>query len=399
MRPPSHLRSHLFSNLVRFARALRGLGIDVTSTQIVTLADALGHVSIRDRDEFKAAARAILVHDRAHLARFDRAFDRFWTTPGRSARAPDLGDILQRTEREARHTIRAGTSEGRPGARVEDRPGGESDGGRADGALHGWSATERLRTKDFARLTAGERARVKSLIESRRWELPRRLARRRVAGDGPDLDLRRTLRRALQTGGHPLHLATRTRAWKRRPLVVLCDVSGSMEAYARILLQFVYAIGRGPGEVEAFVFGTRLTRITRQLADRDADHALARVSARVVDWDGGTRIGESLRRFNVDWSRRVTRRGAVVLVISDAWDRGDLDLLEREVARLHRSCHRLVWLNPLLGSPGYEPLTAGVRTVLPHVDDFLPIHDLESLEQLGRVLERLGDRSLRRPAS
>ncbi len=182
---------------------------------------------------------------------------------------------------------------------------------------------------------------------------------------------------------------------KPRPLVVLCDVSGSMEPYSRLLLQFVYALGAKDAPVEAFAFGTRLTRITRALSTRDVDAALRRVTDLVLDFDGGTRIGDALRRFNVDWSRRVLRRGAIVLVISDGWDRGDLELLEREVARLHRSCHRLLWLNPLLGSPGYEPVTPGIRAILRHVDDFLPVHDLASLEQLGELLEDLTRRTRR----
>jgi uncharacterized protein with von Willebrand factor type A (vWA) domain len=182
-----------------------------------------------------------------------------------------------------------------------------------------------------------------------------------------------------------------------RPLVLICDISGSMERYSRILLQFAHAISAGLGNVETFVFGTRLTRITRQLRHKDIDDAIDAVSKHVVDWSGGTRIGEAIKEFNFRWGRRVLGRSPVVLLISDGWDRGDPELLAREMDRLQRSCHRLIWLNPLLGTPGYEPLTVGMQAALPFVDDFLPVHNLVSLEQLGAKLASLGpQRPLRR---
>lgn len=174
-----------------------------------------------------------------------------------------------------------------------------------------------------------------------------------------------------------------------RPLVLICDISGSMERYSRILLQFAHAISAGLGDVETFVFGTRLTRITRQLRHKDIDDAIDAVSKHVVDWSGGTRIGEAIKEFNFRWGRRVLGRSPVVLLISDGWDRGDPELLAREMDRLQRSCHRLIWLNPLLGTPGYEPLTVGMQAALPFVDDFLPVHNLVSLEQLGAKLASL----------
>ena len=177
---------------------------------------------------------------------------------------------------------------------------------------------------------------------------------------------------------------------KPRPLVVIADISGSMERYTRLLLHFIYSLTQGLRQrVEAFAFGTRLTRLSRHMRYRDVERALSGVSHAVTDWSGGTRIGESLERFNYDWARRVLGGGAVVLLISDGWDRGDAELLSKEVDRLRRSCHRLIWLNPLLGSPEYEPLTRGMVAALPYVNDFLPVHNLESLEELARHLERL----------
>jgi uncharacterized protein with von Willebrand factor type A (vWA) domain len=210
---------------------------------------------------------------------------------------------------------------------------------------------------------------------------------------GDTLDLRRTVRLNLRTGGELLVRAWKRRKTKPRPLVILCDISGSMEHYSRMLLHFIHAISSGFDfdRVEAFLFSTRLTRITRQLAHRDVDDALDAVEAQVPDWGGGTRIGDALHRFNYYWARRVLGRGAVVLIISDGWDRGEPRALAAEMERLQKSCHRLIWLNPLIGSEGYQPVTQGLRSALPYVDDFLSVRNLASLEQLGRALSTMGE--------
>ena len=207
------------------------------------------------------------------------------------------------------------------------------------------------------------------------------------------IDLRRTLRGSLRHGGEVLTWSFKEPRTKPRPLVVIADVSGSMERYTRLLLHFVYSLTQGLGQrVEAFTFGTRLTRLSRHLQDRDVERALAAASRAVADWSGGTRIGDCLKVFNYEWARRVLGGGAVVILISDGWDRGEPELLAEEMARLHRSAYRLIWLNPLLGSPEYEPLTRGMKAALPHVDDFLPVHNFESLEALARHLEKLEKR-------
>jgi len=253
-----------------------------------------------------------------------------------------------------------------------------------------YSPSEALRRKDFSQLTAEEYNEIKALIANLAWRVDRRRTRRRQPGGGPQIDFRRTLRRNMKYGGHLLEWAYRERKYKPRPLVVLADVSGSMERYTRLLLHFVYGLSLGLDQpVESFVFGTRLTRITRHLEHEDVEQALREVSGAVVDWAGGTRIGESLKDFNFSWGRRVLGHGAVVLIISDGWDRGEPELLTREMARLQRTCHRLIWLNPLLGSPEYEPLTRGIQAALPYVDDFLPVHNLASLEELADRLARL----------
>jgi len=251
---------------------------------------------------------------------------------------------------------------------------------------------EVLRHKNFEQFTLEELEEARLFMERSRWRLGQRQTRRmRPAHHGRLPDVRRTLRASMRTGGEPLVLLRRMPRQKPRPLVIICDISGSMNVYSRLLLHFVHTVANGMGNVETFVFATRLTRITRQLARRDVDAALRDVTALVRDWSGGTRIGESLRTFNRTWARRVLGDGAVVLVISDGWDRGDSAMLAAEMDRLHRNTHRLIWLNPLLGQKDYRPVTIGMRTALPYVDDFLPAHNLDSLLALGKLLESIGD--------
>jgi uncharacterized protein len=196
----------------------------------------------------------------------------------------------------------------------------------------------------------------------------------------------------MRYGGELMSLSWRRPKLKRRPVVALCDISGSMERYSRVLLEFLYILRQGLDKVEAFAFGTRLTRLTHPLRGSNVDAALDKAVASVTDWAGGTRIGESLKTFNFQWGRRVLGQGAIVVIISDGWDRGDTTVLETEMKRLQMSCQRLIWLNPLLGDPRYEPLAKGIRCALPYVDDFLPVHNLDSLERLAALLGRVGER-------
>lgn len=375
---------HLLPNLVRFTRLVRGLGVPVTPGATARLTEALDAVGLQRRADAKAAVRTVLACRKEHVPLVDRAFDLFFRG-GRIHDPIDLGEFLERvTERKKRP--RALTPAPSDAEAEEDV---ELDATWLH-VTRAASDRELLGRKDFADLTEEEAEAIGRLLQEQPLVLPPRRTRRRIASkNGRFLDPRRTLRRSLAVGGEPIHLAFRRRKEKLRPLVVLLDVSGSMEPYARLLLQFAYTLTSATHRLEAFVFGTRLTRITRELAHRDVDRALKEAAARVVDWGGGTRIGESLRRFNVEWGRRVLRRGAVALLISDGWDRGEPELLAREMERLHGNVQRLLWLNPLLGREGYEPLTRGMQAALPHVDDFLPVHNLESLEQLGRILRKL----------
>ena len=253
-----------------------------------------------------------------------------------------------------------------------------------------YSAVEVFRQKDFSEFTSREMAEARIMMANLTWDLGRRRTRRLAPGGAGQLDLRRTMRQSLKHGGEFLELAFRSPKDKSRSLVLICDVSGSMERYTRMLLQFIHTIAGGLDQLEAFLFATRLTRITRNLKYRSIDQAIDEVSKSVPDWAGGTRIGDAIKTFNYQWLRRVLRGQAVVLIISDGWDRGDPELLARETSRLQRSCHRLIWLNPLLGSPSYQPLTQGMKAALPYVDDFLPVHNLSSLESLAQHLGTLG---------
>jgi len=381
----------LLRNLLLFGRVLRGLGLDVDPGRMIDLVAALQFISVGTRSDFYHAARSLLVHRREDIPRFDEAFEIFWRSRGRELTSLDLRALGEKRKvRKPQFTAPPPGEQPLPRASaVASSP----DEPPIIQATLTYSAREMLRRKDFAELTADELQAVQGLMAEIVWRVRERRTRRRRPGHGHFFDLRRTVRRSLRSGGEVLDWAEREPRTKPRPLVILADVSGSMERYTRLLLLFTYSLARAlEQKVEAFVFSTRLTRITRELRQRNLDRALSDVSRAVPDWSGGTRIGDALHTFNFQWSRRVLGRGAIILVISDGWDRGDIALLDEEIARLQRSSRRLIWLNPLLGSPDYEPLTRGIQTALPHIDDFLPVHNLDSLESLAKHLGTLDDR-------
>jgi len=383
-------------NLIVFGRILRRFGLGAQPDRIVLFAQALEQVGFGSRDDVKAAGRSVFVRNADERRRFDAAFDAFWSS-AMISRAPD-----ERVE-QPDNTPRAHADEpqsSRPHiperGHASARSGTHSDAG---GALaqaklvpegdrsFTYSFAEALGEKDFSRLTSAEVELAHELSRHKRLELGKRVSRRTAPGRrGGVFDARRTLRASLREFGEPLDLRTRTRKLKQRDVVLLCDISGSMDRYSRLLLQFIHAMRHSLGRVEAFVFGTRLTRITRQIRHHDVNEALDDVAANVADWGGGTRIGECLHEFNIRWARRVLARGAIVIIISDGWDRGDIGLLAREMQRLQRMSYRLIWLNPLLGGRNYRPQTIGMRAALPFVDDFLPAHNLKSLAQLVLAL-------------
>ena len=380
----------LLYNLLLFGRLLRSLGVDVSPRRMVDLVQALEAIDIGRREDFYHTLRALLVHDAAHLPLFDQAFALFWRRPEvRTAEAPFPGAA---DDEFAPALVVPPPLEASEGEEAPPAEGDDEEEQLILELLKTYNTAEQLRYKDFGELTGEELDAVRRLMASLVWELGRRRTRRLRPGRGSRPDLRRALRRSLRYGGELLEWPRQERKVRPRPLIIIADVSGSMERYARLLLQFIYSLAAGLSQrVEAFVFSTRLTRITRQLRTRDLQQALDDVAREVHDWSGGTRIGEALRRFNYDWGRRVLGQGAVVLLISDGWDRGEPELLAREMARLQRSAYRLIWLNPLLGSERYEPLTRGMQAALPHVDDFLPVHNLASLEDLAGHLIALDE--------
>ncbi|MCC7021398.1 MAG: VWA domain-containing protein [Thermomicrobiales bacterium] len=395
------------ANLLTLGRRLRGAGLPVGSGQILAMVDATAAIDVFRHQDVYHAVRATVVTRPEQIPVFDAEFSRFWREllgakpvpldpfmPEHAVSEPPLPEASKK-KTERRH-IPEGAEDQKDIFHIsegeEAQDVGEEDYEASPEDIMLFSARELLRKKDFSQCTAEEIAEARRIIEGMTWRLgTRRTRRRQRARHGRFIDPRATLRGSLRHGGIPLDLRRQQRKIRTRPLVVICDISGSMDRYARLLLRFVHALGQGLENTEVFVFGTRLTRITRELRRRDVDTALNQVVASVDDWSGGTRIGEAIKTFNFKWSRRVLRSGATVVVISDGWDRGDPELLGREMARLQRSCRRLIWLNPLLGAPGYQPLTQGMRAALPYIDEFMPIHNLQSLEALAEMLSQVED--------
>jgi uncharacterized protein with von Willebrand factor type A (vWA) domain len=347
--------------------------------ELLTAHRALEAVDCTSREDARLALRAVLCSDRGDLAKFDIAFLAVYGSGAPLGNSPfdELGGL----EREV--LPHAGLATG--GA-----PPPPSEDGELSPVPAAWSDVELLKHKDFATYTDAEMALARMLIAQLARRGPTRLSRRtrpsRRRGHTPDL--RRVVRASLRTAGEPIDRHWRAPSRRPRPVVLVCDVSGSMTPYARMLLQYMHASVAARRRVEAFAFGTRLTRITHELGGRDHDRALERAAEAVTDFSGGTRIGDALATLNRDHGRRVGR-GAVVVILSDGWDRGDPEQLEVEIARLRRSAHRLVWLNPLAAHPEFAPLTRGMRAAIPHTDELLAGNSLASLEQLAVILEEI----------
>ena len=363
-----------------FARVLRGVGLAVPIGAVLTFADALGRTGVQREAGVYWAARATLVVRPEDIGLFDQAFATFWQRE-RSSAVPT--DVEQQTVTIA----------------VDDESATSDDGtaGGQDGdptLVLRFSAVETLRDRDFATYDDAELRHAQQLMAQLRFAGPRRpSSRTRPDRRGAQPDIRATMRHSIRAGGEPIRRAWRDPGERLRRLVLLLDISGSMEPYARALLRFVQAAVAGRQRVEAFALGTRLTRMTKELGSRDPDLALRNAAERVHDWSGGTRLGECLRSFNDDWGARGMARGAIVVVLSDGWDRGDPALLGEQMQRLSRITHRLVWVNPLKVTPGYAPLARGMAAALPFVDDFVEGHSLAAMEQLASVIGSHGVRS------
>jgi uncharacterized protein with von Willebrand factor type A (vWA) domain len=374
----------LARNWLHFGRILRGLGFDAGPARMLPFLTTLTVIDLRRPDDVRTAVHVHFARRRDELPILDRALGAFLQANAARGERP-VPSATASSQRETQMTLT-----GRQ-LKVLDEEGAAAEGAEEQ-EVASYSQAEVLRQKDFDTLTAAEMAEVRRLI--RLMRLPAGLTRsRRARPGGHDrLDIRRLLRRSLRFGGELLVFSWKSPTLRPRPLVLLCDISGSMERYTRLLLNFTYALKNASTRVEVFVFATRLTRITRLLRSHDVDAALNRVMVSVDDWSGGTRIGEAIETFNRRYARRVLTHGATVAIISDGWDRGDAAQMRQAIARLQRSCHRLIWMNPLMGAPGYEPLTLGLQAALPFVDDFLPAHNLANLEALGALLLETANR-------
>jgi len=381
----------LLPRLGAFARLLHDAGLEAGPRRLTDATRALTLIDLKKQQDFRGALRAVFVSRKDEIATFEAAFDIFWAPPDPRASA---GVIPGRTRSLPMSPERAKAWANALGLNTSQMHR-EQEPRTVPETSSGYSAEELLRHKDFDAMTWQETEQVQRLLAQSPWRVAERKTRRLRAARSGAIDLRRTARHAIRSSGELVRLFNRRPRLRRRPLVLVCDVSGSMERYSRVLMIFAHAIARRE-DLEAFVFSTRLTRITRLLRHRDLDKALTSVSKGVHDFSGGTRIGEALADFNRRWARRVLGHGAVVIIVSDGWDRGDPAQLTAELIHLRRSAHRLIWLNPLLGSDGYQPLTRGMVAALPYCDDFLAVHNVQALDDLGRMLADLDSRPTRR---
>ena len=375
-------------NIMHFARVLRTAGLPVGPSRVLDAINAVAVAGIQRRDDFYWTLHAVFVHRREQRELFDQAFHVFWRDPKLLEQMMRLllpsigaGEPKEQVSRRIAEALTAGQTNA-------EKPRPPEEEIELDAAMT-FSDAEQLRQQDFESMSLEEMQKARQAISRMRLPLAEVATRRlRSHPQGRSIDLRATLRSAMRTGGHPLRLARREPHRRPPPLVILCDISGSMSRYSRMLLHFVHALASDRDRVHTFVFGTRLTNITRLLKQRDVDAALNRIGASVQDWSGGTRIGLVLEEFNRLWSRRLLGQGAVVLLITDGLDRDAGEGLAAAAERLHKSCRRLIWLNPLLRWDGFEPKSRGAQALLPEVDEFRPVHNLESLGVLADALSR-----------
>ncbi len=380
---------HLAENVMHFARVLRAAGLPIGPAHIIDALRAVEVVGIERREDFYWTLASVFLAKREHFEVFDQAFHIFWRDPQLLERAmamlmPDDFASAPEDEKKANSRVSEAFNPEQPQVQKKEE---QEEKVELDATLT-FSSREVLQHADFETMTAEELAQAKSLIK--RMRLPiRDIRTRRFRSDlhGARIDMRATLRASMREGGALIDIKRRSPRWQHPPLVVLCDISGSMNRYSRVFLHFLHAITNDRDRVHTFVFGTRLTNVTRCLRHRDVDIAMTGVAEMVSDWSGGTRIGASIRDFNLHWSRRVLGQNAVVLLITDGLDADVGQGLSEEMDRLHRSCRQLIWLNPLLRYEGFEARPAGIRAMLPHVDKFLPAHNMQSLLDLASVLE------------
>jgi hypothetical protein len=382
----------LVNRVLLFGRYLKALGLQVTPSRMLDVCRSLGYMDITRREDFYHAARVNLVTHRDELPLFEEAFKQFWDpdsplptdTCGLEEPAPLPEDSLY-------EDLDVGESEaGFEEVTMQQWQPGNTQDLLSDSREPGWTAQEILTSKDFAQCDERELLLIRRVIAQLAPKIASQLSRRkRSHRRGHLVDHRRTFRSNLKYGGDVLRLSHKTRRIRKTRLVLLCDVSGSMDYYSRFLIYFLYGLSQELKGVETLVFSTRLTRITDLLRRKGLEQGLQAIARRVMDWSGGTKIGTSLQTFNTYLADKMLTRKSVVIIMSDGWDRGDVELLEREMRTLKHKCYRIIWLNPLLGSPHYQPLCQGIKAVLPYCDYFLPVHNLESLMRLAKTLQPL----------
>ena len=377
----------MVTNLLAFGRVLKELGLKVTLSQVMDASRSLGLVDISRKKDFHAALRSNLVSDKEDLPLFERAFDLFWRDRQdfmmRSVQDPDVASDEIETKPEG---IDGGLEDVLAQASREDRDQGDD----SDMLLPVYSPYETLSKKDFSEMGIEESRAISRALLLIATKIATQVSRRKKrAAKGDEIDLRSSMRRNVKYGGEIMELVSRKRRIKKTRVVLLCDVSGSMDCYSRFLIQFMYGLQNELWGAETFVFSTSLSRITHLIRTRDIERALEKISATVLGWSGGTNIGHSLYTFNRQFAPSLVTHRTVIVIISDGWDRGDVSLLEREMRSLKRRCRKIIWLNPLLASENYEPLCKGMQAALPYLDLFLSVHNLKSLIALGRALQKL----------
>lgn len=376
-------------NVLAFSRVLKELGIKIGLSQAMDANRALAHVDVGRREDFRAALAANFVSDREEITVFDRAFDLFWR-----ARPPeeivDIPDIPMPAEGAETESGAAGDEKSEKLLAALADGEAERDGEDEQISIPTYSPSESLSKKDFSDLGIEESRAISRAILLIATKIATQVSRRKKrATKGEEVDPRGTLRKSIKYGGEVIELVRRRRRIKKTRVVLLCDVSGSMDCYSRFLIQFMYGLQNELWGVETFVFSTSLSRITHLIRSKEIAGALERISHSVVGWSGGTNIGRSLAAFNRDYAPSLVTHRTVVVIISDGWDRGDVSLLEREMQSLKRRCYKILWLNPLLASENYEPLCKGMQAALPYLDLFLSVHNLNSLVALGRTLQKM----------
>ena len=392
---PTIIQSRLHDAITVFGRFLRQAGCHVGTGEIMSAVEASSKIDPSNREDFRQALKACFITNHKMIPMFDQLFDLYWQNPDRIENVTDIlrklyeSRMSQAEMQSMKDQIKELYHKRVEGFKERQK---DSDGNDEEKSLDVflYSPQEILREKRFDTYSDEELDQAMEFIKKWDWKFgERQLRRLEVGRKQVRLNIRQTIRKNIFPSQDFIELQWKKRKTKPRPLVILLDISGSMDMYTRILLHFIYTLHSYSRNVEAFTFGTRLSRITHYLNKKDVSDAMELVNDTVKDWSGGTRIGETLSSFNLLWGRRVLSGGAVILVISDGWDTGEVDKLDREMDRLHRSCHRLIWLNPNLGYEGFKPLTRGFEVIIPHLDDFLPIHNLNSLLDLGSALADL----------